>query len=163
KLSLVPASFPDVRERVLDLLDDSAPAALGERRAFTEALLAEASSPGARTLARAAVRALVRDGGRTGEPAPTPLVERLAAFAGDDGVRAGRPVSTTAERTPVSRVGAPVVASVAAGDTGVPPVHDAAHLPDGRTVLALGEAGVRVLGRTGRPLFALDQPAHRLV
>jgi hypothetical protein len=53
--------------------------------------------------------------------------------------------------------------SVGPADSGATPVHDAVHLPDGRTLLALGEAGVRVLGRGGRPAFDLDQPAHRLV
>jgi hypothetical protein len=163
KLSLVPAAFPDVRERALALLEDAAPVASSERRAFAEGLLAEGPSAGARTLARAALRALVRDGGRTGDAAPKLLVERLEAFAGDEALRADRPVWPTVERTPFSQVGVPLVLSIAAGDTGVTPVHDAAHLPDGRTVLALGEAGVRVLGRHGRPLFALDQPAHRLV
>ncbi len=36
-------------------------------------------------------------------------------------------------------------------------------MPDGRTLLALGEAGVRVLSRSGKVAFQLDQPAHHLV
>jgi hypothetical protein len=163
KLALVPASFPDVRACAHKslLLDAEDEGAARERRAFAEALLAEPTSPASRTLARPLLRALVRDGSRTGDPATRLLVDRLEGFAGDEALRADRP-PWPAERTPRASPG-PRTLTLAATDTGATPVHDAAHLPDGRTLLALGEAGVRVLGRGGRPLFDLGQPAHRLV
>jgi hypothetical protein len=42
-------------------------------------------------------------------------------------------------------------------------IPDAALLGDGRMLVALGEAGVRILTRDGRTITHFDQPAHRLV
>ncbi len=43
------------------------------------------------------------------------------------------------------------------------PAYDAAHLPDGRTLVALGEAGVVALARDGRVQAFFDPPAEQLV
>ena len=42
-------------------------------------------------------------------------------------------------------------------------VSDAAYLPGGRCVVALGEAGVRLLSRDGRTVAHFDQPATDIV
>ncbi|HEY7545766.1 MAG TPA: hypothetical protein VID27_12820, partial [Blastocatellia bacterium] len=52
---------------------------------------------------------------------------------------------------------------VSASDAGTIPATDAAFLPNGRMVVAMGEAGVRVLTREGKVAAHIDQPAHRLV
>lgn len=51
----------------------------------------------------------------------------------------------------------------AAADIGTIPVYDAAVLPGGRLLVALGEAGVRMLSPEGKTLVQFDQPAQRLV
>jgi hypothetical protein len=163
KLELMPESFPDVRARVLALLDDTGPGSSAERRALAEAFLAGAPTSRTRTLARATVRALVRDGARSGELSTTALVAKLAAFAADDALRADLPSWPAVERTRLTAVPVARAFDFAAADAGAIPVSDAVYLPNGRVVAALGEAGVRVLGRDGRTLFHLDQPAHRLV
>jgi hypothetical protein len=164
KLDLVPASFPDVREKVLALLADTGSVGDGDRRAFAEALMRGRSvDPLVRTLVRPTLRALVRDGGRSGETAGRTLVEKLAAFTDDPTLRADLPRWPTVERIPLAKLTQTRRFEVAASDTGATPILDAASLPGGRTLVALGEAGVRVLSRDGRPLFHLDQPAHRLV
>ena len=48
-------------------------------------------------------------------------------------------------------------------DTGTTAVHDAAFLPNGGLVLALGEVGTRLLDVNGRLVTHFDEPAHRLV
>src|SRR5207247_1315275 len=49
-------------------------------------------------------------------------------------------------------------------DTGLLPVQDAAHLPSGRTLVALGEMGVRLLASDGRVIRDwATVPADRLV
>jgi serine/threonine protein phosphatase PrpC len=50
-----------------------------------------------------------------------------------------------------------------AADVGTIPIHDAVVLPGGRLLVALGEAGVRMLSREGKTLLHFDQPAHRIV
>jgi hypothetical protein len=162
KLALVAGSFSDVRDRSLALLDD-ATGSPAERRALAQGLLAQPAAPGAATLARAVLRALVRDGGRTEDPATAELVVRLEALAGDDVLRADRPRWPVVARTPLAKGTGARLVLIGAADTGATPIHDAAHLPDGRTLLALGEAGIRVLGPGGRTAFDLDAPAHRLV
>lgn len=165
KLALVPGSFPAVRERVLALLDDEGEGTWSQRRVFAEALLDGPASPEASTLARPLLRALIRDGGRSGEPAIKTLVGRLATFAGDDVdvLRADLPAWVSIERILLAHTGSPRHIEIEAADTGASAVHDAVRLPGGRLLVALGEAGVRVFSRRGEALFQLDQPAHRLV
>jgi hypothetical protein len=52
---------------------------------------------------------------------------------------------------------------IAASDVGSRAVSDVALLPDGRLLLALGEAGLLVLSREGEVVAQLNEPAHRLV
>jgi hypothetical protein len=163
KLALVPDAFADVREKVLPLLADEGPRAAAERRAFAEALVEGSRTDAAQTLARPALRALIRDGARAGDEPTQRLAGRLNGFAGDAPLRVDAPSWPTVARTPLDNLATPRAHAVDAADTGAVPILDAAYLPSGRIALALGEAGVRVLGRDGRPQFHLDQPAHRLV
>ncbi|MFT3774166.1 MAG: bpX6 domain-containing protein [Minicystis sp.] len=163
KLQLVPESFPDVREMVLALLAADGPQASAERRAFAEALVLPTATPESRTLARPVLRALTQDAARSADPGAQRVVSRLVEHAGDAALRADMPAWPTITRPRLASVPAPHTLTIVATDSGSMPVLDAAHLPSGRLLVALGEAGVRVLGRDGRVLFHLDQPAHRLV
>lgn len=51
----------------------------------------------------------------------------------------------------------------AAADAGALPVHDAAELPDGRLLAALGELGAWLISRDGRPIARFAEPAHSIV
>lgn len=163
KLALVPASFADVREKVLALLADDGPRAPLERRAFAEALVAGSASAEARTLARPALRALVHDGARSADFATQQLASRLLAFTDDGAMRADMPAWPAIPRPALAQIPTSRTYAVAAHDTGAVPILDAAYLPNGRVAAALGEAGVRVIGRDGKTMFHLDQPAHYLV
>jgi hypothetical protein len=57
----------------------------------------------------------------------------------------------------------PIELSVSAADCGTLPVHDAALLPGGLTLAALGEAGVRLAAADGRSIVQWDRPATHLV
>ncbi|MEO5726117.1 MAG: hypothetical protein ABI134_12470, partial [Byssovorax sp.] len=163
KLELLPEAFPEVLERALEMLADGDASALSERVAFAQALLTTPATPASRTLARPTIRALVRDGARTAEPMVTGLVRSLVERAGDASLRADLPAWPVVAKTPLRALVPAREITIAATDTGPSLVHDFVELPNGRAVIALGEAGVRVLGRDGRALFHLDQPAHRLV
>ena len=53
--------------------------------------------------------------------------------------------------------------ALATADVGAHPVWDAALLADGRVCLAMGEAGVWIVGREGRVVARIDAPARTLV
>jgi MoxR-vWA-beta-propeller ternary system domain bpX6 len=163
KLELVPDAFAEVLERALALLADGVDGAPPERVAFAEALLRAPATPESRTLARPTIRALIRDGARTAEPVVLGLVRNLVDRADDASLRADVPAWPVVTRGSLRALTPARAVTIAANDTGPSPVHDFVELPGGRAVVALGEAGVRVLGRDGRVLFHLDQPAHRLV
>jgi hypothetical protein len=104
--------------------------------------------------------ALVAEAYRAGAPDNMAMVvvdvrgEDLAAPAGD----------VLPERVPLpagSGPAAPIVRRAA--DAGAHSVLDAALLPGGRMLVALGEAGVRVLSASGETLVHFAQPAHALV
>jgi hypothetical protein len=158
KLQTDPAAFPDVHARMGTILEDTTVLGQDARGAFLEALTAS-SAPGAKLLARAAVRAVLL-GGAT----PKPIVDGLVDKAEDAALRMhatgprtiGRP---TLPSPPVF----PIVHARGAGDGSGIPVRDAALVAHGRTLVALGELGVRLLGPDGRTLARFDAPASALV
>ena len=134
------------------------------RHAFALGLLAETPNDVTRTLARAAVRSLAGDVSAGGVHHHPAHIRSLVSLAGDGALRADLPPlppadasNTLAQRTPRLEI------TIAAADTGIGPVHDAALLPNGRLALALGEAGVHLLTRDGRVVAHFPQPAERLV
>jgi hypothetical protein len=165
RAELAPELAEDTRVRAIALLDEGSDEDGGVRRAFARAL-AGRSGPLVAAVARAAVRAVLRDAAAEPlESAGVPkLLEDLERVAGDGALRADRPpLSPRASFVRLSgRPGATVVRA-AAGDCGSIAVRDAALLPRGRTALALGEAGVRVVGADGRTIAAIDAPAESLV
>ncbi len=65
--------------------------------------------------------------------------------------------------TPLTSSAEPIEIVRSAGDHGALSVLDAAELPDGRLLIALGELGVWLLARDGRVLMRFAEPADRLV
>ena len=162
KLALAPEPFAAVRDTAA-VLESWRAEGVPTRLAFADAIRRGPRTPAATTLARAALRAVVRDSGRFGGRMSSADLRQLATFAGDGALRAdvlALPLSAKEPwitRREIWRI------EIAARDAGTLPVHDAAFLPNGLTAVALGEAGVRLLSRGGRTVAELDQPAHRLV
>jgi hypothetical protein len=141
---------------LLEVLDGDDTERRLERMGVTAGLMAEAPRLGApaTVLARAAVRASLRDGhGR--DP-------NLIALAADGALAADLPLPPR-QPPPLGTLSPPVQLDVDASDRGALPVHDAAWLPDGKMLLALGEAGARLVTRDGRTAAHFDVAAHRLV
>jgi hypothetical protein len=155
-----PTAFDEVRSAVLALLEDTAADLAPARMAFADELGRLPASPETATLARPAVRALVRDVASLGVSpgAMRPLVERCDAAFGAD-------VPSLEQRTSVrlAERGVPFMLRLSAEEAGDFGVEDLAFLPDGRLILALGETGVRILSRDGRRAALIDQPVSRLV
>ncbi|HEX5750247.1 MAG TPA: bpX6 domain-containing protein [Archangium sp.] len=166
-LSVLPERFDTVRTRALALLDSEDAEGAPARQAFTEALAREvdrakeAAMPG-QVLLRPAVRALLRDRA-AGHLRPTPReLERLVLLTGDTALRADLPsLPSLPERGGFPAEAAPHVFGAAEG--GPWPIHDAVPLSGGRLLVALGEAGARLVTRDGRCVAHFDVPAFSLV
>ncbi len=162
KAARFPESFSDLFAQVESLLaDETADSARG-RRAFAETLRQEPRTPESQTLARMAVRSVVRDI-QQGIVEVTPAqLRHLLDYTGDAGLRADVP-PVQALKADSESVAPPVEVEIAAYDVGRHFVTDLALLPNGSLLLALGEAGLLFLSRDGKPIGQLNQPAHKLV
>lgn len=160
KVTIVPDEFEDIRRRALSFLEDESYELLGTRVAFAEALANEPNTREARTLARVAARAILRDAGQHPSALTANQFTRLVKFSGDGALRTDVPQFPVQPDQPVT----PLFSIRCVGaDCGSMPVHDALLLPNGRMLVALGEIGARLLTRDGRTVTHFDQPAERLV
>ena len=160
KLTIDPDDFENTRRRALTFLDDESYELQETRASFAEALANGENTKEARTLARVAVRAVLRDAGQHSSAVTAKQFTRLVNFSGDGPLRTDVPSFPIERDQPVSPLCS--IACVAA-DCGSMPVHDALLLPNGRMLIALGEIGARLLTRDGRTVTHFDQPAEKLV
>lgn len=163
KLELLPDSFADVRARVMELMDDTSADLAPVRRAFAVALSLGSNTDAARALARPSIRALVRDASVAVDELPDSDFRRLVSFAGDAALRSDLPPLPKGNKRSWLDLQEGRVLRIEESDTGTAVIHDAALLPDGKMLVALGEAGLRLLNREGRALVHWDHPAHHLV
>jgi hypothetical protein len=127
-------------------------AALAKRRNSDALVLADA--------ARFAWRAAVRDRALFGEPALARLTE-LESVARDGTLAVDRPVIVPLVRSQLSSLAAPLVLTPSA--RGAFEVKDAVALPERRLLVALGEAGLRVITPDGRTVQTFEEPADEIV
>ncbi|HEX5719147.1 MAG TPA: bpX6 domain-containing protein, partial [Thermoanaerobaculia bacterium] len=163
KVTLVPELFEEVRDRALAILENWRAEGAAARLAFAETLCQGPKTPAAQALARASVRAIARDSGRFGARMSPARFRQLVAFAEDGALRADAPALPLPDPGPWVARETPWTIEIGPSDVGVMAACDAAFLPNGLTLVALGEAGVRLLSRSGRTVAEVDQPAHRLV
>ncbi len=139
-------------ERFAALIDDDAPGAAAARAQLAYAL---GDAPASlRTTTSSLLRAICGDAASGSELNLKVLGERLA----DAALRADLP---TQPPRPLRR--APAEVLVLTGPPGVGDVVDAALLPDGRLLVALGEAGAAVLTRKGGVASRSAEPCERIV
>jgi len=160
KLTIDPDDFDNTRRRALTFLEDESYELLETRASFAEALANGENTREARTLARVAARAVLRDAGQHASAFTANQFTRLVKFSGDGPLRTDVPQFPVEHDQPVIPLFS--IRCVAA-DCGSMPVHDALLLPNGRMLVALGEIGARLLTRDGRTVTHFDQPAERLV
>jgi hypothetical protein len=147
-------SMAEARQRLETLLADEPSPALA--MATADALLRHAPN-GAEALHRDLWRRLVSAAG-DGQAVDRALVDKVLAAANDEVLRAdGVPLPTVQ----TGEAGAPF--ELAAEDRGRLPIHDVAELPRGRLAVALGAAGLAILGRDGSSLKHLPVKADALV
>lgn len=163
KLALVPEEFESTRDQALMILESWRAEGASGRLAFAETLRQGPRTPETMTLARAAVRTIARDSGRFGARMSPDQFRQLVTFADDGALRADAPALPLPDRGPWVAREAPWTIEIGPSDVGIMSACDAAFLPNGLTLVALGEAGVRLISRGGRTVAEVDQPAHRLV
>ncbi|HYU34290.1 MAG TPA: bpX6 domain-containing protein [Thermoanaerobaculia bacterium] len=163
KLALVPDEFETTRDQAVMLLESWRAEGASARLAFAETLRQGPRTPETMTLARAAVRTVARDSGRFGARMAPDQFRRLVTFADDGALRADAPALPLPDPGPWVARDTPWTIEIGPSDVGVMAACDAAFLPNGLTLVALGEAGVRLISRAGRTVAEVDQPAHRLV
>ncbi|QSQ22145.1 hypothetical protein JY651_44610 [Pyxidicoccus parkwayensis] len=153
------------QSHVRELLEDDAPERAPERFAFALTLSGEMSSPGRTALVVPTVRALLRDRAMDQARFTNDFFTRLLRDAPDGTLRTDLPPLVERISTPwmtdVSRP--PIHLTARETDDGAFPVHDAVVLPDGRLLLALGEAGARLVRADGHTVAHFDVPAFALV
>jgi hypothetical protein len=163
KLSLVPEEFEDVRRRALVFLEDESFEQRDARLLFAETLCHGERTAGTQTLARATARAILRDAGQDCHSMQPKQFKSLVEFSGDGALRTDLPPFPTIGPESSRRASETLRVEFSAIDCGSTSITDAALLGDGRMLVAMGEAGVRLLTRDGRTVAHFDQPAHRLV
>lgn len=159
KLRRDPAVFPTICAQVMQLLGSDDPGDVPTRQRFLSSLAASCRQPETATLARAALRWQLDEVARNGLlEGDRQLRRQLLELCGDGALSSDLPPLPA--RPPAEKA---LMLIVASADAGSVPVHDVAHLPDGRMLVALGELGVRMLARDGRTIASFEQPAQRLV
>ncbi|MEN6626623.1 MAG: bpX6 domain-containing protein [Candidatus Sumerlaeia bacterium] len=152
-----------------ELLDSADPLDRQARRALVHALKLHkvtTDSSQIRAVARLALRSVLRDLPRDGHGWTRDDVSHLDGLAADRCLRADLPdlnrffVPPDSESLLRNR---PEPLALKFGARGTTPIHDAVPLPNQRALVALGQAGVRMVGSRGQTLCEFPVPAHELV
>jgi hypothetical protein len=158
KIELRPEAYPELRAEVLASCAERSASAALDREVLAQGLMA-VRSEAAQRLAFPLVRAVVEDRARGWSTQSSRELRTLADFAGQRALRGDLPE--------LDRGSLPTSVHhdvhVKARDVGRTPLYDAALLPNGRLLVALGEGGVVWLTPDGRRVAHFDVPAHQLV
>ncbi|MBN8470364.1 hypothetical protein JYJ95_27980 [Corallococcus exiguus] len=168
RLSLeFPDGFGAARDDIQTLLSDETPARAPERLAFATELLRADASDARSALLIPTVRSLMRDEVVEELPSNASLLQQLHALKDPAlaALRTDLPTPRASQRSPWSETHdlPHVRVWMDRNHAGAHAVHDAVVLPGRRVLLALGEAGARLVGPDGRTLAAFDVPAFSLV
>ncbi len=159
RLQLEPEALPALTPMLHALLDDPSLEATDARAALARAVRRSPPSPPIRAVARAVLRATLRDAGRALPTLSPAELGELVELTEDGALRTDLPALSSLQAPSSDRT---LEVSRSPLDGGPTPVFDAALLPDGRLALALGEPGLRLISRDGRPALEVDVPAHSL-
>lgn len=163
KLALRPERLAEVLVALAAQSEDRSHDGARARAAFAQSTLQAPVTPASQIAARTVTRALIADGARGVLTDARALAVKLIDHAQDGALKADIPVWPEATRLSLAAVATPGTFAVDVADVGTRALFDSAPLPDGRVVLAMGEAGVWIVSREGRVIVRLDAPAHALV
>ena len=152
--------WDEVAEQIRPMLDVADEARAPARMQFLRALAQELPSAAGRALGRAVLRAALLAGAGPALGGEPDLRRRLLDQAIERDLRTDLPALSPGAAVVLARQ---EVLEVTLGERGVAAAYDVAELPSGRVLLALGEAGVRVLGARGNTVHHFAEPAAKLV
>nr|WP_254330038.1 bpX6 domain-containing protein [Corallococcus exiguus] len=162
-----PDGFGAARDDIQILLSDETPTRAPERLAFATELLRADASDARSALLVPTVRSLMRDEVVDELPSNASLLQQLHALKDPAlaALRTDLPTPRASQRSPWSETHdlPHVRVWMDRSHAGAHAVHDAVVLPGRRVLLALGEAGARLVGPDGRTLASFDVPAFSLV
>ncbi len=160
KLELSPDAAEEVIRRARRILQDPAPEAGAWRNTLADAVLRGPSrTPATATLARLSARVLMAEIPVVGPRDTRERVKRLVEFSGDAVLRAEVEAASLPKPRQASELPAATFRWVAE-DAGPLRCTDVAVLPNGRLLIALGEAGARLMTPDGRTVKTFDVPAY---
>jgi hypothetical protein len=163
-IALLPHAFASLLEKAREIVDDEREETSPVRAALAIAILREPDAGMLAPIARGAARAILRDAARRFETLAAKDFDRLVERSKDGILRADLcPFPQPPTAVDLDQREHPRTTRVARTDTGVLQIADVAFLPNGRLLVALGEAGVRVLSPDGRKAAHFNTPAHQLV
>lgn len=163
KLTLRPERLAEVLAALSSQAEDRSHDGARARAAFAQGTLQAPMSPASQVASRAVARSIIADGARGALADARVVAVKLIEHAQDSALRTDIPVWPEATRLPLSAAASPRTFAVDVADVGTRALRDSASLPDGRVLLAMGEAGVWIVSREGRVVVRLDAPAHALV
>jgi hypothetical protein len=163
-ISAFPDGFEAARPQALELLEDESQPRAAERLAFAEVLASEPRSDSRTALVAPSVRTLLRDRAAHRTRVDTSFLSRLLRDGGDGTLRADLPaISDPRRRNWAEETGTPMLREVLTeAEAGPYPIYDAVALSSQRVLLALGEAGVRLVRADGTCAAHFDVPAFWL-
>lgn len=160
KVSLFPGKYDEVKNDLLEILREDAAEAFEKRRAFANESLRLTANDELRNLIRPLARKLLADSAQNFRSLTQTDFRRLVEISGDYALRTDLPKMP---ETSESKRSEPLILTIAAHDCGATKIYDAHLLPDGKIAVALGEAGVKILSKTGKTVAHFDQPTERFV
>lgn len=161
KLERCPDALDELRTQLRPMLGDQSAVGPLVRRMLAAEL---AEVPAARGLARPLARAVMRDQIDNATRDGGKILSALCAVV-DPALGADLPPTQQKPTRPhLSTLTAPVIShTVRGGDTGLHAVYDAAPLPGGGLVAALGREGCHLFDGSGRRVGTLEAPVTSLV
>jgi hypothetical protein len=162
QLRCLPEKRAETRMEMRELMDREDEDGPELRLILARALVEEEAHAALEPVARELARALLRDG--QANPAARELLSKVLDRARDGVLAADLPPARgLAPTLPLARRSIAVEWTVTLAEVGELAIHDVAPLGNGRVLIALGEAGVRIVQRAGRTVASFAAPALQLV
>lgn len=161
KIMLFPASFAEVKEKLFEFLPEASAEAAEKRIGFAREATIQTPNDELRLLARPVIKKILADWTENSTRFSPHEFRQLVAVANDFALRTDLPTLPSTQK--VKQKTEVFNFEIAARDQGASCVFDACLLPDGKIVLALGEAGVKILSRENKLIEHFDQPTQKFV
>lgn len=158
-VGLMPERFELWLKHARTIWVDAGHQSVETRKALASAVIAAPETAHTELLAKGTARALFVDSAR-GHSVPADSLRELVRKSKDGALKTDWPGPGRAPPRPAP---GSLEVRLSDHDVGSVAIYDAVNLSKGRTLLALGEGGMRLITADGRTIAHFAQPAHRLV